>query len=247
MQASVKGAVVIQARMGSTRLPGKVLCDLAGAPALARQIERVRRVAGIDLVIVATSDLPQDDAIVELCAQIPGIEVFRGSEQDVLSRYMGAVRKYDLSAVVRLTGDCPLIDPQVVSTIWQAFLESPGAAFASNCHPRSFPHGFDCEVASRWAIETADREATDPAHREHVMPFIWSQPERFPRVNVEASGPSYASLRLTLDYPEDLTVIRTIYEGLYPQKPDFTFDDILAFLDTHPNVMAENKKHSLFS
>lgn len=243
----LRWAVVVQARMGSTRLPGKVLADLAGQPALVRQIERIWRVPEVQRVIVATSTLPQDDAIADLCGNLPDVEVFRGSEHDVLSRYTEIVQRHDLGAVMRLTGDCPLIDPDVVSSIWQAFLATPGTDFASNCHPRTFPHGFDCEVASRRAMDAAAAEAVSPMHHEHVMPFIWSQPERFRQVNVAAADASHLFLRLTLDYPEDLTLIRAIYEGLYPGKPDFRFADIVGFLQAHPQVVALNQRHALFS
>ncbi|SIS51190.1 spore coat polysaccharide biosynthesis protein SpsF [Insolitispirillum peregrinum] len=243
----LRWAVVVQARMGSTRLPGKVLADLAGRPALVRQIERIWRTPGVQQVIVATSTLPQDDAIADLCADLPQVDVFRGSEQDVLSRYTDIVHQYDLDAVMRLTGDCPLIDPDVLSLIWQAFLATPGTDFASNCHPRTFPHGFDCEVASRRAMDVAAAEAVSPMHREHVMPFIWSQPERFRQINVTAADPDHVSLRLTLDYPEDLELIRAVYEGLYPHKPDFRFADIVLFLQTHPQIAALNRQHILFS
>ncbi|GAB3440776.1 cytidylyltransferase domain-containing protein [Insolitispirillum peregrinum] len=237
--------VVIQARMGSTRLPGKVLADILGAPALVRQIERIWRIPGLKTVVVATSDLPQDDPVAELVNSLPAVGLFRGSEHDVLGRYAGAAAAFDLDAVIRLTADCPLIDPDVVGAVVTAFLHTDGCDYASNCRPRTYPHGFDCEMVSRRALDAAAAEAVDPFQREHVLPFVFSQPDRFRCINVEAPDARHVGLRLTMDYPEDLDLVRAVYAALYPSLPDFRSADILALLEQRPDIVALNRSHSV--
>lgn len=232
--------IIIQARMGSSRLPGKVLADLAGAPMLARQVERVRRIGGVGRVILATTDHSRDDGVATLAADL-GLGVFRGSESDVLGRYAGAARIFDLDCVMRLTADCPLIDPTVAGLVLTRFHATPDCDYASNCRPRSFPHGFDCEVVSRRALDAADCEATDSFDREHVFPFIFSRPERFRCINVLADDPRHADLRLTVDYPEDLELARAVYGALYAAKPDFGFSDIIELLGRRPEIAAINR------
>jgi spore coat polysaccharide biosynthesis protein SpsF len=233
--------IVIQARMGSSRLPGKVLADVAGAPALVRQIERVRRIPAVGPIVVATSDLEKDDPLADLIDSLANVELFRGSESDVLGRYAGAAEAFDLGAIMRLTADCPLIDPDVAGLVIQRFLQTPGCDYASNCRPRTFAHGFDCEVVSRRALAAASAEAQDPFQREHVLPFVFMQPERFTCINIEADDPSHVALRLTMDYPEDLDLVRAIYAALYPGNPTFTTADILRLLDAHPEISALNR------
>ncbi len=232
--------VIVQARMGSSRLPRKVLADLAGAPAIVRQFQRLTRVRGAPLLIMATSDLPMDDPLAAAAAQVPGLRVWRGSELDVLKRYADAARHFELDVIVRVTGDCPLIEPPVIDAVLDMFGTAGDYAFADNNVPRTFPHGFDVQVSSRWALETADREAVLPYDREHVMPFITTRPERFPTAHVVSSRPPCSEIRITLDYPEDLALIRGIYERLYPSNPDFGFDDILALRAREPDLFEIN-------
>lgn len=198
--------VVIQARMGSTRLPGKVLADLGGRPALALQLERLRGLR-CDHLAVATSDQPQDDPVAALAGQL-GAEVVRGSEHDVLARFGAAVQRFDPGDLVRLTGDCPLSDPAVVEAV-VALHHSRGADYTSNVFPRSFPKGLDVEVAARGAFDAAVEEATDPYEREHVMPFLYRHPERFTLANL-SSGIDAGDEWWTLDTPEDLQRLRRI-------------------------------------
>ena len=227
--------------MGSSRLPGKVLEDLAGAPALVRLFERLRRVKGDFRIVVATSARDGDDAIAALVATQPDIGLWRGSEQDVLNRFADAARHFDLGPIVRITADCPLMEPACIDAVLEAYRAMPGCQYADNVTPRTFPHGLDVQVVSREALETADAQAREPAQREHVLPFVQSQPGRFPQAHVTANGPSHAGLRITLDYPEDLTLIRGIYERLYPVKPDFGLTDILALQVSDPRLFESNR------
>lgn len=235
--------IIVQARMGSSRLPGKVLEDLAGAPALLRLFERLRRVKGAPRIVLATSTLPGDDPIAALVATQPDIGLWRGSEQDVLKRYADAARRFDLDPIVRITADCPLMEPACIDAVLNAYQAMPGCQYADNLVPRTFPHGLDVQVVSRNALESADTEAREPGQREHVLPFVLSQPDRFPQAHVTASDPSHAGLRITLDYPEDLILIRGIYERLHPANRDFGLSDILALREKDPELFESNRIH----
>jgi spore coat polysaccharide biosynthesis protein SpsF len=198
--------VVIQARTGSSRLPGKVLADVWGRPMLRLQLDRLAHVECDDLV-VATSDRPADDAIAELAAEA-GAGVVRGSESDVLARFGTVLERFDPEIVVRLTGDCPLADPGIVADAIALHRRS-GADYTSNVHPRSFPKGLDVEVASAPALMAAVTEAVDSYDREHVTPYVHRQPERFTIANL-ASGEELGELWWTVDTREDLESIRQI-------------------------------------
>lgn len=201
---------IIQARMGSTRMPGKVLMDVGGQPMLGRVIGRVRRVRGIDTVVVATSAAPADRAVVDHCAAV-GIPCYAGSEDDVLDRYYQAATRYGLSAVVRITADCPLLDPEVVTQV-VALLGSV-CDYAANVHPPTFPDGLDAEAFTMSTLATAWREATLPSEREHVTPYMWKQPGRFRTRNLTAPA-DYSHLRWTVDDAFDLAYIREVYRRL---------------------------------
>jgi spore coat polysaccharide biosynthesis protein SpsF len=231
--------IIVQARMGSTRLPGKVLADLAGASAIVRLFERLRRVQGSPAIILATSTSKTDDPLAALIEATPGIELWRGSEQDVLRRFADAARHFDLDPIVRITGDCPLMESGVIDAVLTRFA-SGDFDYADNLVPRTFPHGYDVQVASRRALEAADHEAVEADEREHVMPFIIRRPQRFADTHVVKAGAPCPQLRVTLDYPEDLAVIRAIYERLYPVNPCFGLDDILALRDMDPALFERN-------
>ena len=221
----MKVVAIVQARLGSTRLPGKVLRDLAGKPMLARVLDRVRRAKSLAGAIVATSDLPGDDPLAEwLTAGCHAF--FRGSEQDVLARFAGAAAQTGADAIVRITADCPLIDPGVIDEVVAAFRAGqPGIAYASNVLPRrTFPRGLDTEVFTREALELCEREATDASSREHVTPFICRHPERFCLHGVEADA-DYSEHRWTVDTPEDFELIEKIYRAL--GDSEFSWKDVL--------------------
>lgn len=230
---------IIQARTGSTRLPGKVLLDLAGEPMLARAVSRVRRAKTLDDVVVATTSLPPDDAIVELCAE-RGWNVFRGSEDDVLDRYYRAAVAHRADAVVRITSDCPLIDPDVVDQVVTAFLERrPRVDYASNVLPvRTFPRGLDTEVFSFDALARAWREDKNPAWREHVTPYIYNNPCLF-QLHCLTHEVAYSDMRWTVDTAEDLALVKLIYD--YFGDGRFSWRDALRVLEQHPEWAAINR------
>jgi spore coat polysaccharide biosynthesis protein SpsF len=240
----MKVAVVIQARTGSTRLPGKVLLPAAGAPLLQRMVERVCAARTPNDVVVATTTLPIDDEICEI-ARAAGVAAVRGHATDCLDRHVTAARATAADAVVKIPSDCPLIDPATVDRIIGAFLAELDVDYVSNLHPPTWPDGFDVEVMTRGALETAWREATRPLDREHTTPFLWDNPERFVTRNVrwETGLDASARYRMTLDYAEDYAVIRAIYDQLWSPARAFTLAEILELLDAQPALRAQNAMH----
>ena len=222
---------ILQARMSSTRLPGKVMKSVAGRPMLERQIERLRRCSTLDRLIVATSDDVSDDPLAQFLQTI-GVETFRGSLHDVLGRYVGAVEALGVNGpVVRLTADCPLADPEIVDACvrLQARLD---VDYASNAQRRTYPRGLDVECFNLDALLAAGREATDPYDREHVTPFLYRNPERFSQGDL-VQDRDESALRWTVDTPEDLAFVERVYAALYPTKPDFSSADIRTLPFSH--------------
>jgi spore coat polysaccharide biosynthesis protein SpsF len=225
--------VVTQARMTSTRLPGKVLMTAGGRTMLAHHVTRLQG-AGLP-VYVATTTNATDDPIVAAAADL-GVPVHRGSEDDVLGRYVGAVQEFGLETVVRVTSDCPLIDGEVVAG-GVAVFEAAGdpRLYVSNTQPRSYPRGFEFEVFSAQALLEAGRDAHSPAEREHVTPYLYSG--LFPMRSVERTGDASA-FRITLDTPEDLIVITRLIEE--HAAADLDAEAIIAVLEAHPDLVAVN-------
>lgn len=226
--------------MSSTRLPGKVLLRTCGKPLLQHQVERVKRSKAIDALVVATSTDASDDPLQALCEAI-GVHCHRGSLDDVLERFIGAARPHAPSYVVRLTGDCPLADPVVIDRVIDAARE-PGVDYASNALDPSFPDGLDAECMRYEVLEQAAREARKPSEREHVTPFIHTQPQRFTLREVRHST-DLSKLRWTVDEPADFVFVSQVFEHLYPSKPAFGMDDVLAFERAHPEIAQLNRAH----
>jgi spore coat polysaccharide biosynthesis protein SpsF len=229
----VKTVAITQARMGSTRLPGKVLLDLAGAPMLKRHVDRVRRSHTLDGVVVATTIRPADDAIVELCRQ-EGWLFFRGSEDDVLDRYYQAARAYRAEVVVRVTSDCPLIDPEIIDAVVNTLVrQRPSADYCNNDGPRrTFPRGLDTEAMSFAALARAWQEDRDRCWREHVSTFIRRRPDLFRSCYV-TNDEDLSHMRWTVDTLEDLTFVRRIYGHFGHDR--FSWREVVAALEDHPD------------
>ena len=216
----MRTAAVIQARMGSERLPGKVLLDIAGKPMIDRVVERVQRCLSIDGVIVATSTNASDDHLAEHCRGL-GVNVVRGSENDVLSRYALAAEKFRCEFVVRITADCPLVDPDIVDQVVYEVTENPGVQYACNFFPqRLFPRGLDAEVLTVQALKQINKEATDPRYREHVTLMIYENASRFNIASL-SNRLDHSHLRWTVDTEADLFLVRTIYEHFAEQGVEF--------------------------
>jgi spore coat polysaccharide biosynthesis protein SpsF len=232
--------VIIQARMGSSRLPGKVLADIQGEPMLTWVVERCRLASRVNEVIVATSSDSRDDPIVSFCEQ-QGYPVLRGNESDVLDRYHQAANLYKAEVIVRITGDCPFIDPDLIDEAVKAILESkPPVDLVVNRLPweRTYPIGLDVEVCIEEALETAWFEAQEAHQRQHVMPFIYEHPERFSILQLNADK-DYGAMRWTVDTIEDLQFVRQV-ASLLGERECFRWRDVLQVLDAHPNLQEIN-------
>lgn len=239
-QGKPRVVAIIQGRMSSSRLPGKILKDIAGQPMLWHVVERVRMAATVDETLVATTTDPSDDLAAEFCAR-RGIPCYRGSLFDVLDRFYQAAREYRAEVVVRVTADCPLVDPWVIDRTVNELLEFR-ADFSANRLPppwkRTYPIGLDTEVCTFAALERAWREAGLPHEREHVMPYLYAVPGRFV-VRVVDAEQDYGHLRWTVDTPEDLVVVRRLFELLGGRR-DFTWQDVLAIWLDHPELAEIN-------
>ena len=201
---------VVQARTGSTRLPGKVLADLGGRPLLRFMLDRLSDLH-VDELVIATSTLDRDDAVVDIAFDA-GRQVVRGSELDVLDRFAGALATYPADHVIRLTADCPLADPVLIEAVLARHLDR-GADYTSNVFPRTFPRGLDCEVMTAAALRTAHAEAVEPAEREHVTPFLYRRPERFALANMR-NDVVLGHEGWTVDTPEDLAFVRSVVDQM---------------------------------
>jgi spore coat polysaccharide biosynthesis protein SpsF len=236
-----KTAVIVEARMSSTRLPGKVLLPAAGKPLLEHQIERLRQVRHLDEIVVATTVNRADDRIAELAKNL-GASFYRGSEEDVLGRVFDAARTFGVDVIVEIPSDRPLVDAQVVELCIEQYSATDADYVANNLEP-SYPLGMDVQVFATDLLEEIAKLTQDGADREHVSLYIYSHPEKYRLLNVKAP-PEQArpELRLTIDTEEDYRVVRAIFEALYPRKNDFGLSDILTFLDQHPDIAAINAK-----
>ena len=230
---------ILQARYSSTRWPGKVLKPLLGIPMILRQLERVNRSEKIDRIVVATSTDTSDDQVA-LCAQ-SSVDVFRGSLDDVLDRFHGAATQFSPETIVRLTADCPLVDPAVIDAVIQFFLDGR-FDYASNAIQPTFPDGLDVEVFRLSCLNDAWREAALPSEREHVTPFIHRHPERY-RIGHFKGDRDLSALRWTVDEELDFQLVSEVYAALYPVKPDFGMADILQLLEERPRLKTLNTRY----
>ncbi len=225
--------------MTSTRLPGKVLLEAAGRPLLEHMVERLRRARSLDEIVVATTAEPSSDPIAALADRL-GIGCFRGSEDDVLGRVLGAAQAYDAELIVETTGDCPLVDPDVLDLVVERFRDG-GVDYCSNTLERTYPRGMDVEVFPTAVLEQVAALTDDPADREHVSIYIYEHPERYRLRSVVSERPEATELRLTVDTPDDYALIRAIFETLYPDDPAFGLDAIVALLAERPDLAALNR------
>ncbi|MBI4327439.1 MAG: glycosyltransferase family protein [Chloroflexi bacterium] len=245
----MKTIAIIQARMGATRLPGKVLRPLCGQSVLGHVVARVQAARRPDGLLVATTEAAGDDVIAAECVRL-GIGCFRGSEQDVLARYQGAARASGAEAIVRITADCPLFDGLLLDQMLAVFLEANQAGitvdYLSNVLKRTFPRGLDAEICTSAALERAHREATQLFEREHVTPFLYRHPELF-RLRSFEGATDLSAHRWTLDTPEDWEFIEAVYEALPRGEEMFSTADVLKLLKEKPeltkiNAHVEQKK-----
>ncbi len=243
----MKTAAIIQARMGSTRLPNKVLLPVLGKPLLGWMLDRISTCTEVNDIIVATTKNPHDDVIAQFVESV-GHKVFRGSEEDVLDRYMQAANLVHPDAVARITADCPLLDPLVLGKLIRDF-EAMELDFLSNSEPlpSSWPDGMDVSIVRFKALQEAWRQAIKPSDREHVTFFFWNNPQRFKCQRVEHQ-PDWSIYRVTIDYSEDFELLKTIIEHFGAVDPTVinrvTMQEIVTFLEFNPGIFGFNKKYS---
>lgn len=229
---SLKIAVILQARMNSERLPGKPLLKVLGRPLLSYMIERLKRVEHPVTLVIATTD--SSEPIIQFCKE-ERLKYYVGSEQDVLDRYLKAARRFDADVIVRVTGDNPLLDPQVIDEAIRQFLEAyPALDYLSNSLNRTFPRGMDVEIFKRRALETAHEDGFHSEEREHVTPYIWRHPELFQLAQMTYKRDT-SQHRWTVDTEQDFELIKRILEEIYPRKKAFTLEDLLELLEEHPD------------
>ena len=231
----MKTVALIQARMTSSRLPGKVLQNIAGKPMLMRVVERVRQAKSIDLVTVITSTHESDNALARCCIE-NSVPYFRGSLDDVLDRYYQAAKQSEADVIVRITADCPLLDPEIVDEV-VALFNKGNYDYVSNTIECTYPDGLDAEVFCFEALENAWKNAVLKSEREHVTAYIYKHPELF-RLGVLKCSEDLSSLRWTVDTPPDLEFVRAVYEAV--AKDYFLMDDVLRFIKSNPEVAALN-------
>ncbi|MFB5195261.1 cytidylyltransferase domain-containing protein [Neobacillus sp. KR4-4] len=236
----MKVVAIIQARMGSTRLPGKVMKEVLSKPLLEYQIERVRRSKLIQQIVVATTTKKTEQPIIDLCDRLK-VDYYRGPEYDVLLRYFESAKKYNAEVVVRLTSDCPLIDPIVIDkTISEYLSNMNNYDYVSNTIEKTYPRGLDVEVFSIKALEQSNNEATNPEDREHVTPYIYHHPDKF-KIGCVKHRINLSSFRLTVDTEEDLDLIARLIPCLYGQyKEWFSIEDIIHLLQKKPEWVLIN-------
>ena len=232
-------ACTIEARMTSSRLPGKVLLPAVGKPLLELMIERLRRVRALDAIVIATTDDPSSDPLSELADRL-GVGCFRGSEEDVLARVLGAAQAVGADLIVETTGDCPVIDPATIDLVIERFQQG-GVDYCSNTLERTYPRGMDVQVFPTAVLAEVATLTDDPSDREHVSLYIYEHPERYRLRSVVSERPETGALRLTVDTPEDYELIRTIFEELHPRDPAFGLPEILALLDARPELANLNR------
>lgn len=228
-------AIILQARLGSNRLPEKVIKPILGKPMIALQIERLLRAREVDEIILATTEHPRDDILCDIAKSL-NIKHFRGSENDVLDRFYGAASFFGVNNIVRCNADCPLIDPLVIDRVVSKYKQSfPNFDYVSNILQPSYPIGMHTEIFSFNALKEAHINAIDMEEREHVTPYIYRRPSMFKLLNI-ASALDRSCYRLTVDYEVDLQLVDIVYQSLYPKNKVFSTEEIIVFLDAHPEV-----------
>lgn len=234
-----KVVAIIQARMGSTRLPAKVLADVCGRPLLHRVIDRVQLVGSIDEIVVATTDVSVDDRLAAWVLENTCCKIFRGSENDVLDRFYQSAKSVGASTIVRVTADDPLKDPRLISYAINCLHEDEKLDYCSNTIRPTYPEGLDIEVFRYSTLEKAHREATLVSDREHVTPYIWRQPNLFQTKNFEFER-DLSAWRWTVDKPSDLEFIRRIHSE-FADISSVTYIELIEFLELNPQIMKINQ------
>lgn len=237
MEYTLNAVAIIQARMSSTRLPGKVLADICGQPLIQRLIDRVKATPGIERVVIATTIEPADDVLATWCVE-HSLPVYRGSVDDVLDRFWQCAQQNRAEFIVRVTADDPLKDPEIIQTALELCNSAFQVDYASNTLEPTYPEGLDIEVVRYRALERAAKEAVLPSEREHVMPYIWKHPERFV-LRSFCMQRDLSNWRWTVDKPADLELVRRIF-AQFSDQPLVSYREVIAWLYEHPELLAIN-------
>ena len=238
--------IVVQARMSSSRLPGKVMMPILGQSLLHRMIERLQMIRHKAVIIIATSEEPSDD-IIEHEAENIGVTCFRGNLNNLLDRHYQAAKKYNADTVLKIPSDCPLIDPRIIDQVLDFYFSHPGQFdYIGNLHPATFPDGNDVEIMTMACLEKAWNEASRQLELEHTTPYIWENQEKFRIANVIwDNGKDYSmSHRFTIDYQADYGFVNKVFEELYPTKHDFSCQHILTLLEEKPEIYDINAQYA---
>jgi len=239
----VKNQVIIQARMGSTRLPGKVLLELGGRPVIENVVRRCKAAMLVERVVVATTELPEDDRIIAWCRE-NHVDCVRGSSEDVLQRYIVAASAFDCNNIVRVTADCPLVDPGILDAML-CLHHSAGSDYTSNVIPPTFPVGFDAEVVNTEILKKVDAVATLKSHREHVTMYIRENIQQFVTTNL-SFGMDHDKIRLTLDRQEDYQLLKMVFDNFAGSDGFFSIYQVLNFLAQNPELVSINSSIDRF-
>jgi spore coat polysaccharide biosynthesis protein SpsF len=237
--------IAIQARTASTRLPNKVMLPLYGKPLLIRLVDRIKRSALVNKIMIATTEDENDNIISRLCLD-EGLDCFRGHSNDLLDRHYKLAIHSKADAIVKIPSDCPLIDPVIIDKVIGFYLDNFSKFdYVSNLHPPTYPDGNDVEIMSFQALEVAWKEAKRDFEREHFTPYIWENPQKFTigNVTLETGLDLSSSYRWTIDYEEDYQFIKRVYEELFPRNPNFGLYDIIDLMEKQPEIALINKQY----
>ena len=242
---ATKIVIVVQARMASTRLPGKVMLPVLGKSILALMVERLQMIRHEATIVIATSENAEDDVLVRE-AQSLGLPCYRGDQHNLLDRHYQAALKYGADVVLKIPSDCPLIDPRIIDEVLDYFFENDNFDYVSNLHPATWPDGNDVEIMTMPCLKKAWQDAYKPLELEHTTPYIWENPQLFSIGNVSwQTGLDYSmSHRFTIDYQEDYLFIKTVFEALYQVNKNFSCDDIINLLNTEPSIYQINAQYA---
>lgn len=235
--------IIVQCRTGSTRLPGKILKDLGGKILLSVFMERIKKAKEPDGIVIATTNLPEDDIIIELCKKNNWL-YFRGNTLDLLDRHYQCAKFFSAEIVAKIPSDTPFNDPELIDLVFKTY-ENGDFDYVSNLHPPTFPGGFDCEAFSFDALEKSWKNARKDYEREHTTTYIWDNPEKFKIGNVTSKTNIDYSMkfRFQVDYEEDLEVAKRVFNTIYENNPNFSFYDLVEFLDKNKDIIAINQQH----
>jgi len=236
--------VIVQARLGSTRFPKKVISTLGDSTIIDILIEQIKKADAVDKVVIATTQEPLDDLLVDYCLK-KKYDVYRGSALDLLDRHYQCAKEFNPRSISKIPSDVPFVDPEIINKVIKSFFESD-LDYVSNLHPPTFPDGLDVETFSFDALEKAWKNANKDYEREHTTPYIWDNPKDFKigSITSDQEKDYFMNYRWTIDYEEDLEFIRSVYNGFIKNNPNYNWLELVEFLDYNPSIASINSKYN---